>query len=261
MRELKIKEVSSILQITIYTCGICNDFSFDQSITCKRHMEEQHSGFGLRCSDCRVLVSRHTAHKNCNGQLKRVNRSTMTFTRVEEETYVKFLKSRESRMIIERVSVEEKNRRTRNNKRKSQSVSNRKERSLLAGLYQDNQKNFTTGSIENQKKRRRDDDSREKKRAMSNQNVSKSGKEKENVIEKKRKDGSDQKRVVKNKVEGDIRKLKDLADELATSADEVSIYDPEEVQFISDDEAITADVRKMVEERISPIKEEKKIKC
>ena len=55
-------------------------------------------------------------------------------------------------------------------------------------------------------------------------------------------------------------KDQDLAEELATSADDISIHDPEEVLFVSDDEEIAADARKMVEEPITPIKEEKKIK-
>ena len=71
----------------MYQCGICEDISFDQSIICKRHMTELHSGFGWRCELCRVAMSRTQAHRNFDGTLKLVNRSTMTCTSEEKEAY------------------------------------------------------------------------------------------------------------------------------------------------------------------------------
>ena len=107
------------LQVTMYTCGICEDFSFGQSVICKRHMTEQHSGFGWRCQKCRVVVSRPAAHKKCDGELKLVNRNTMTCTPSEEEVFVKFQKAREEKMIVKRVPFEKKEEITKDSKSKS----------------------------------------------------------------------------------------------------------------------------------------------
>ncbi|CAC5371521.1 unnamed protein product [Mytilus coruscus] len=61
--------------VTVYTCDICHDFNFDQSIICKRHVSEQHSGY--RCDECKVVASRPQAHKNCEGKVRMVSRLTM----------------------------------------------------------------------------------------------------------------------------------------------------------------------------------------
>jgi hypothetical protein len=84
----------------MYQCGICQDISFDQSIICKRHITEQHSGFGWRCERCRIVVSRTQAHRNCDGTLELVNRSTMTCTSEEKERYERFQRERESKIKV-----------------------------------------------------------------------------------------------------------------------------------------------------------------
>ncbi|CAC5419627.1 unnamed protein product [Mytilus coruscus] len=73
--------------VTVYTCGICHDYSFDQSIICTRHMTEQHSGFGYRCNECCAVVSRRAAHKKCDGKLNLLNRSTMTVLKRRTGSY------------------------------------------------------------------------------------------------------------------------------------------------------------------------------
>ncbi|CAC5414109.1 unnamed protein product [Mytilus coruscus] len=83
-------ELSQKFEVTVYTCGICHDFTFDQSIKCKRHMTAQHSGFGWRCEECRMVVSRRAAHKKCDGELKLINLSTMTCTKEEEDQFLCF---------------------------------------------------------------------------------------------------------------------------------------------------------------------------
>lgn len=63
-------------------------------------MTEQHSGFGWRYELCMVVVSRTQAHRNCDGTLKLVNRSTMTCTSEEKERYERFPKKRESKIKV-----------------------------------------------------------------------------------------------------------------------------------------------------------------
>ena len=79
------------LQVTVYRCGICEDYNFDQSIVCKRHMTIKHSGYGWRFQECRIVFARQLPrHKNCQGELELINRTTMTCTREEKEAYDKF---------------------------------------------------------------------------------------------------------------------------------------------------------------------------
>ena len=91
----------------MYQCGMCQDISFDQSI-CKRHMTEQHSGFGWRYERCRVVVSRTQAHRNCDGTLKLVNRSTMTCRSEGKERYERFQRERESKIKVINMTYKQK---------------------------------------------------------------------------------------------------------------------------------------------------------
>ena len=92
----------------MYQCGICENISFDQSIICKRPMTEQHSGFGWRRNLCRVVVSRTQAHRNCDGTLKLVNRSTMTCTAEEKKIYDKFQKERGGKINLIKMTHKQK---------------------------------------------------------------------------------------------------------------------------------------------------------
>ena len=124
----------------MYQCGICEDISFDQSIICKRHMSEQHSGFGWRCELCRVVVSRTQAHHNCDGTLKLVNRSTMTCTSEEKKVYGEF--QRESKIKLIKMTYKQKIDSQKDNRRKSHQKEKRykraspKRKSTLSSLYQ-----------------------------------------------------------------------------------------------------------------------------
>lgn len=97
------------LQVTVYRCGICDDYNFDQSIMCKRHMTEKHSGYGWRCQECRIVFARQLPrHKNCQGELELINRTTMTCTREEKEAYEGFQRNRGDKVILVRMSCGEK---------------------------------------------------------------------------------------------------------------------------------------------------------
>ena len=123
----------------MYRCGICNDFAFDQTISCKRHMTEQHSGFGYRCDDCKTVVSRRAAHRNCEGKLQLINRLTMTMTEEDKESFDKFQRERDRRIIAERVPFSQKVLIQKDSRRKShlknkENVSPKK-KSILEKLY------------------------------------------------------------------------------------------------------------------------------
>ena len=91
------------LQVTVYRCGICEDYNFDQSIMCKRHMTEKH--YGWRCQECRIVFARQLPrHKNCQGELELINRTTMTCTREEKEAYEGFQRNRGDKVILVRMS-------------------------------------------------------------------------------------------------------------------------------------------------------------
>ena len=115
--------------------------SFDQSIICKRHMTEQHSGFGWRCELCRVVVSRTQAHRNCDGTLKLVNRSTMTCTSEEKEAYDNFQRKRDSKIKLIKMTYQQKINSQKDNRRKSHQKENGykraspKRKSTLSTLY------------------------------------------------------------------------------------------------------------------------------
>ena len=125
----------------MYECGICQDISFDQSIICKRHMTEQHSGFGWRCERCRIVVSRTQAQRNCDGTLKLINRSTMTCTSEEKEGYERFQRERESKIKVIKMTYKQKIDSQRDNRRKSHQKENRDKttspnrKSTLSRLY------------------------------------------------------------------------------------------------------------------------------
>lgn len=125
----------------MYECGICQDISFDQSIICKRHMTEQHSGFGWRCERCRIVVSRTQAHRNFDGTLKLVNRSTMTCTSDKKEGYERFQRERESKIKAIKMTYKQKIDSQRDNRRKSHQKENRdkrtspKRKSTLSSLH------------------------------------------------------------------------------------------------------------------------------
>ena len=97
------------LQVTAYRCGICEDYNFNQSIMCKRHMTEKHSGYGWRCQECRIVFACQLPHhKNCKGELELINRTTMTCTREEKASYQEFQKNRGDKVILVRMSFAEK---------------------------------------------------------------------------------------------------------------------------------------------------------
>ena len=108
----------------MYQCGICEDISFDQSIICKRHMTEQHSGFGWRGNLCKVVVSRTQAHRNCDGTLKLVNRSTMTCTSEEKEIYDQFQRERDGKIKLIKMTYKQKIDSQKDNRRKSHQKEN-----------------------------------------------------------------------------------------------------------------------------------------
>ena len=118
----------------MYQCGICQDISFDQSIICKRHMTEQHSGFGWRYERCRVVVSRTQAHRNCDGTLKLVNRYTMTCRSEGKERYERFQMERESKIKVINMTYKQKIDSQRDNRRKSHQKENR-EPLIRGSLY------------------------------------------------------------------------------------------------------------------------------
>ena len=70
----------------MYQCGICEDISFDQSIICKRDM----------------------AHRNCDGTLQLINRSTMTCTSEEKEVYANFQRERDSKIKLINMTYKQK---------------------------------------------------------------------------------------------------------------------------------------------------------
>ena len=93
------------LQVRVYKCGICEDYKFDQSIMCKRHMTENQSGYGWRCQECKIVFARQLPrHKNCQGELELINRTTMTCTREETEAYEEFQWNRGDKVILVRMS-------------------------------------------------------------------------------------------------------------------------------------------------------------
>ncbi|XP_071163279.1 DNA ligase 1-like [Mytilus edulis] len=189
----------------MYTCGICSDFTFDQSIICKRHMTEQHSGFGWRCEECRVLVSRRAAHKKCEGTLKLINRSTMTCTKEEEEQFLQFQRQREDRMITEKVDREGKMALQKDSKkrshRKEQDQGTKKQRTVLGQLYTEENMVFGNGKAGEKKKemkkgqekkrtpeeeKERMEKREEKRKRKEEKEVEKRGKENEREKEKKK---------------------------------------------------------------------------
>ena len=76
---------------------------------CKRHMTENHSGYGWRCQECKIVFARQLPrHKNCQGELELINRTTMTCTREETEAYEEFQWNRGDKVILVRMSFAEK---------------------------------------------------------------------------------------------------------------------------------------------------------
>ena len=103
----------------------CEDISFDQSIICKCHMTEQHSSYGWRCNLCRVVVSRTQAHRNCDGALKLVNRTTMTCTSKEKEMHDQFQRERDGKIMQIKMTYKQKIDIQTDNSRKSNQKENR----------------------------------------------------------------------------------------------------------------------------------------
>ena len=139
------------LQVTIHRCGICEDYNFDQSIMCKRHMTEKHSGYGWRCQECRIVFARQLPrHKNCQGELELINRTTMTCTREEKEAYEEFQRNRGDKVILVRMSFEEKRNLT-NDQRSRSHIKGKvfknikrspKKRTVLENMYKPVKMNF-----------------------------------------------------------------------------------------------------------------------
>ncbi|CAC5386058.1 unnamed protein product [Mytilus coruscus] len=107
-------------------------------------MTEQHSGFGWRCEECRLVVSRRAAHKKCEGMLKLINRTTMTCTKEEEDQFLLFQRQREEKMITEKVDKEEKKELQKDSKkrshRKEQDQGTKKQRTVLGNFKKEDEK-------------------------------------------------------------------------------------------------------------------------
>ena len=68
-------------------------------------MIEKHSGYGWQCRECRIVFARQLPrHKNCQGELELINRTTMTCTREETEAYEEFQWNRGDKVILVRMS-------------------------------------------------------------------------------------------------------------------------------------------------------------
>ena len=78
--------------ICLYQCGICSDFEFEKRFQCERHMLEQHSGYGYKCSLCKQVFNRPDNHKSkCPGAtFSTVNRKTGKFTSADEQDFTLF---------------------------------------------------------------------------------------------------------------------------------------------------------------------------
>ncbi|CAG2242289.1 unnamed protein product [Mytilus edulis] len=229
--------------VTMYTCGICSDFTFDQSIICKRHITEQHSGFGWRCEECRVLVSRRAAHKKCEGTLKLINRSTMTCTKEEEEQFLQFQRQREDRMITEKVDKEGKTALQKDSKkrshRKEQDQGTKKQRTVLGQLYTEENMVFGNGKAGEKKKeikkgqekkrtpeeeKERMEKREEKRKRKEEKEVEKRGKENEEEKEKKKEEKEKKKKKEekeRRKEEKEKEKIKENRKELVKKQKEV----------------------------------------
>ena len=141
------------LQVTVYKCGICEDYNFDQSIMCKRHMTEKH-GYGWRCQECRIVFARQfPRHKNCKGELELINRTTMTCTR--EEAYEEFQRNRGDKVILFRMSFAEKMSLTNNQRSRShikgkvyKNIKSPKKRAVLENIHKPIKMNFGEKSKE-----------------------------------------------------------------------------------------------------------------
>ena len=78
--------------ICLYQCGICSDFEFEKRFQCERHMLEQYSGYGYKCSLCKQVFNRPDNHKSkCPGAtFSTVNRKTGKFTSSDEQEFSRF---------------------------------------------------------------------------------------------------------------------------------------------------------------------------
>ena len=117
--------LSTFQDICLYQCRICRDFEFDKRFQCERHMLEQHSGYGYKCSLCNQVFNRPDNHKSkCLGAtFSTVNRKTGKFTSSDEQEFSRFkqnlsaLINRVPRTIM--ITPEAKSKRSKENKSKA----------------------------------------------------------------------------------------------------------------------------------------------
>ncbi|KAK3593307.1 hypothetical protein CHS0354_031367 [Potamilus streckersoni] len=68
-------------EVTQWECGVCHDFHFVRRSDVRRHLIEQHSGFGWKCKGCKKIFGRRgVRNQNCifvdGNQVVMVNRLT-----------------------------------------------------------------------------------------------------------------------------------------------------------------------------------------
>ena len=225
-------------------------------------MTEQHSGYGYRCEECRLVVSRPAAHKKCDGKLQLINRNTMTFTKEEEEQYRNFQRERDRKIIIEKVSPLEKVEKQKNNRRNShlkvkKSKVSPKKRSILENLYKPLSMKFSDDQQNRDLKTKKEKNKKKDKMGKENKDVNRGRKETE-TYKKSQATGTDnvtgteKKERNERKEEGTSsdrkNKLEVLMEELNTSADSeemISLCDEKDGQF--------SDAEEEVEMKDSPV--------
>lgn len=84
--ELLFIDISQyFMEYLLYQCGICTDFEFEKRFLYERHMIEQHSGYGHKCSNCKFTLNGPDNHKSkCPGaSFSLIKRKTGKFCNYE----------------------------------------------------------------------------------------------------------------------------------------------------------------------------------
>ncbi|CAC5374212.1 unnamed protein product [Mytilus coruscus] len=167
-------ELSQTLEVTVYTCGICHDYSFDPSIICKRLMTEQHSGFGYRCNECCAMVK----GKEGEDDYRKVNK--------------------EDKKVLQMDSKKRAH-------RKEQDLGSKKQRTVLGALYSENsmsiewvieRKQKEPEKVQEKKRTPEEERKRKEKREEKKRRKEEKGKE----VEEENKKGKEEKEKEKGKV-------------------------------------------------------------